>query len=57
LGLTWIGSMFGAHFYEIMPALHRVSTAAIALVLVAIAAFVWQRVASARRRGEVASRP
>jgi membrane protein DedA with SNARE-associated domain len=56
-GLTWIGSMFGEHFYEIMPLMHRVSTAAIVVVLVAIAAFVWQRIHSARRRGEVASRP
>ncbi len=56
-GLAWTGSLFGKHFDEIMPLLHRVSTGVILLVLLAIVAYVWVRVVSARRRGEVASRP
>ncbi len=56
VGLTWLGSLFGAHFDEIMPQLHRVTTLAIVVVLLAIAGFVWQRVASARR-GQIATRP
>ncbi|HMD02120.1 MAG TPA: DedA family protein [Candidatus Baltobacteraceae bacterium] len=53
-GLAWLGSLFGRHFDEIMPYIHRVSTLAIVLVLLAISGVVWLQVARARRRGEAA---
>jgi len=49
-GLVFLGSMFGRHFDEITGSIHKASTAAIVVVLLAIALFVAERVIRARRK-------
>jgi membrane protein DedA with SNARE-associated domain len=48
-GLAYVGSLFGKHFDEIAPYIHRFSALAVGLVVVAIAAGVVTRVVRARR--------
>jgi membrane protein DedA with SNARE-associated domain len=54
-GLTFVGSLFGRHFDEIAPYIHKFSTFAIIAVVAAIAGVVIWQVARARRaaRGNV----
>jgi membrane protein DedA with SNARE-associated domain len=49
-GLAYLGSMFGRHFNEIAPIIHKASSVLVALVLVAIVAFIALRVVRARRK-------
>jgi membrane protein DedA with SNARE-associated domain len=49
-GLAYLGSLFGRHFDEIAPIIHRASTALIAIVVLAIIAFVAERMLRARRK-------
>lgn len=51
-GLAYLGSMFGRHFDEIAPIIHKASTALIAIVLVAIAAFVAMQILRSRRKAQ-----
>ncbi len=47
--LAWLGNVFGAHFDEIAPQIHRFSTVFVLVVGVAVVAFVAQSVVRARR--------
>jgi membrane protein DedA with SNARE-associated domain len=51
-GLAYLGSMFGRHFDEIAPIIHKASAALIAIVLVAIAAFVAMQILRSRRKAQ-----
>jgi membrane protein DedA with SNARE-associated domain len=42
-GLAWLGSLFGRHFDDISPQIHRLSAAAIAVLVVAAVAYVVYR--------------
>ena len=48
-GLAWLGSLFGRHFNDIAPQIHKLSTILVILVLVAVLAFVVRAVAVKRR--------
>jgi membrane protein DedA with SNARE-associated domain len=49
-GLAYLGSIFGHHFDEIAPIIHKTSTVLVAVVLLAIVAFIAERVLRARRK-------
>jgi membrane protein DedA with SNARE-associated domain len=48
--LTYIGSLFGRHFDEISPQIHKYSTVAVGAILVVLVAFVALRVVLLRRK-------
>lgn len=49
-GLAYAGSMFGSHFDEIAPLIHKASTALVLVILLAIVLFVADRIVRARRK-------
>lgn len=49
-GLAYLGSLFGHHFNEIAPLIHKASTVLIALVVLAIVLFIADRVFRSRRK-------
>jgi len=49
-GLAYLGSIFGHHFDEIAPIIHKTSTVLVAVVLLAIVSFIAERVLRARRK-------
>jgi membrane protein DedA with SNARE-associated domain len=51
-GLAWLGNAFGEHIGTIVPLIHRFSTIAIALLLLALAAYVVARIARKRASSE-----
>jgi membrane protein DedA with SNARE-associated domain len=51
--LAWLGSVFGHHLDEIVPYIKRISYVLIAVVVIAVVAFAWQRMSRSRRKGEV----
>jgi membrane protein DedA with SNARE-associated domain len=53
-GLVYLGSTFGQHFNEIAPQIHKVTTAFIVALLLAVALFVAARIVWARRKASQA---
>jgi len=49
-GLAYLGSIFGHHFDDIAPIIHKTSTVLVAVVLLAIVSFIAERVLRARRK-------
>lgn len=49
-GLAYLGSLFGRHFNEIAPLIHKASTALVAVIALAIAYFVVERIVRSRRK-------
>jgi membrane protein DedA with SNARE-associated domain len=49
-GLVWLGSVFGRHFAEITPAIHKASTGLIVGLLLVIVLAVAVRIARSRRK-------
>lgn len=50
-GLAWLGSLFGQHFDDMSPVIHKFSTALVVVVALAVAAFVVDRIVRVRRKG------
>ena len=49
-GLAYLGSLFGRHFDEISPQIHRFSLAFVVALVLVVAAFVVQRIGRGRRK-------
>jgi membrane protein DedA with SNARE-associated domain len=48
--LAYLGSLFGRHFDEIVPLIHKASTAIIAVIAIAVVAFIAERILRSRRK-------